>query len=407
MLRAPGGEQHTLTADGRMVCELRRSEQSMSASSQGVCCVQAGLRSPPTFRKKDCAQLKKDEENHQRDILHSYILPSRKEVSMANYAIMRMEKRKLATVGRICKHNERLKKEYKSNPDIDPEKRELNYHIIRPKTTYRNAVLARIEEAGARRRKDSVVLQDCFIGATPDWIKAKTAKEQEAYFRYAAEFFVKKIGKENIVSAVVHMDEATPHMHLCFVPITANGRLSSKDIVGGPTGLSKWQDEFYEHMSERYPDLTRGTPARVSHRQHIPVYMFKNAGLLYDHYEEIVQAIKDIGVINSSKKKDAAIALLGRYAPEMAKLKEQLKATDKQISYLEGTVDLERQNTRYFKNENAEKGEVIREKNQQLYELNRKQKELEKIISMIPPEVLEQIRRREIEASRKGGREKS
>lgn len=99
---------------------------------------------------------------------------------MANYAIMRMEKRKLAAVGRICKHNERLKKEYKSNPDIDPEKRELNYHIIRPNTTYRNAVLKRIEEAGTRRRKDSVVLQDCFIGATPDWIKAKTAKEQEA-----------------------------------------------------------------------------------------------------------------------------------------------------------------------------------------------------------------------------------
>lgn len=326
---------------------------------------------------------------------------------MANYAIMRMEKRKLAAVGRICKHNERLKKEYKSNPDIDPAKRELNYHIIRPNTTYRNAVLKRIEEAGARRRKDSVVLQDCFIGATPDWIKAKTAKEQEAYFRYAVEFFVRKIGKENIVSAVVHMDEATPHMHLCFVPITENGRLSSKDIVGGPAGLSKWQDEFYEHMAERYPDLTRGTPARVSHRQHIPVYMFKNAGLLYDHYEEIVQAINDIGVVNSSKKKDAAIALLGRYAPEMAKLKEQLKATDKQISYLEGTVDIERQNTRYFKNENAEKGEVIREKNQQLYELNRKQKELERIISLIPPEALEQIRRREIEARKKGGRERS
>ena len=37
---------------------------------------------------------------------------------MANYAIMRIEKRKLGAVGRICKHNERLKTEYKSNPDI-------------------------------------------------------------------------------------------------------------------------------------------------------------------------------------------------------------------------------------------------------------------------------------------------
>ena len=97
------------------------------------------------------------------------------------------------------------------------------------------------------------------------------------------------------------MDEKTPQMHFCFVPITKDGRLSSKEIIGGPKGLSKWQDEFYDHMAKQYPDLTRGTPARVSHRQHVPVYMFKNAGILYDHYQEILDAINDIGLINNSK----------------------------------------------------------------------------------------------------------
>lgn len=310
---------------------------------------------------------------------------------MANYAIMRMEKRKLASVSRIGKHNEREKEKYKSNPDIDPERTHLNYHIIAPTTSYRNAVMERIAEVGAKRRKDSVVLQDCYIGASPDWIKEKPAEEQEAYFRHAEAFFEKKIGKENIISAVVHLDEGTPHMHLCFVPITKKGRLSSKDIIGGPTGLIKWQDEFYEHMAERYPDLTRGTPARITHRKHIPPYMFKNAAELYAHYEEIVSAINDIGLINSGKKKDAAIKLLGRYAPAMVKLQEQLKATDKQIKYLEGSVDIERQNTAYYKSENAEKEEIIWEKNQQLLELNRKQKELQKVISRIPPEILEQF----------------
>lgn len=320
---------------------------------------------------------------------------------MANYAIMRMEKRKLAAVGRICKHNERLKDKYNSNPDIDLARTKLNYHIVKPRTSYRNAVLKRIEEVGAKRRRDSVVMQDCFIGATPDWIKAKNEKEQEDYFRCAVRFFENKIGKENIISAVVHMDEATPHMHLCFVPITKNGRLSSKDIVGGPKGLVKWQNEFYEHMAKEYPDLTRGTPVRVSHRQHIPVYMFKCAGELYDHYEEIVQAINDIGMFNGSKKKDAAISLLGRYAPEMAKLKDQLKTTDKQIKYLEDSVRLEKDKTAYFKGENEEKDEVIYEKNKQLYDLNKKQKELEKVISRIPPEVLEKIKENELEARKK------
>jgi septal ring factor EnvC (AmiA/AmiB activator) len=128
--------------------------------------------------------------------------------------------------------------------------------------------------------------------------------------------------------------------------------------------------------------------------------MFKNAGILYDHYEEIVKAIQDIGVFNSGKKKDAAIALLGRYAPEMAKLKEELKATDKRIEYLEGSVRIEKQNTAYFRGECAEKEDIIWEKNRQLLELNRKQKELERMIALIPLEVMEQLKKQELAARR-------
>ena len=115
---------------------------------------------------------------------------------MANYAIMRIEKRKLPSVGRINKHHERLKEEYKSNPDIDRGRTGMNYHIIAPSLPYRDAVLARIEQAGARRRKDSVVLQDCFVGGTPDWLKAKSREEQREYFSHAYQFFEDNFGKE-------------------------------------------------------------------------------------------------------------------------------------------------------------------------------------------------------------------
>ena len=67
---------------------------------------------------------------------------------MANYAIMRIEKRKLPSVGRINKHHERQKEEYKSNPDIDRGRTGLNYHIVQPPGPYREAALARIEQAG-------------------------------------------------------------------------------------------------------------------------------------------------------------------------------------------------------------------------------------------------------------------
>ena len=254
---------------------------------------------------------------------------------MANYAIMRMEKRKLPSVGRICKHHERLKDEYKSNPDIDTKRVSMNYHIVEPKGSYRDMALAHIEQAGARRRKDSVVLQDCFVGGTPDWLKAKSYGEQREYFNHAYQFFERNFGKENIISAVVHMDEATPHMHLCFVPITDKGRLSSKDIIGGPQGLVRWQDRFYEHMSQRYPDLSRGLPQKQTHRKHVPPYMFKLTAELYNHYDEICHAINSIGAFNGGRKKAEAIALLGRYAPEMTLLKAQVASTDKQIASLE------------------------------------------------------------------------
>jgi len=323
---------------------------------------------------------------------------------MANYAIMRIEKRKLGAVGRICKHNERLKTEYKSNPDIDPERSHLNYHLVTPKDNYRKEVLDRITHAGARMRKDSVAMQDCFIGATPEWIRAKPPEEQREYFEHAVRFFENHFGKENIISAVVHMDEATPHMHLCFVPLTRDGRLSSKELIGGPKGLTKLQDQFYVYMQNKYLDITRGIPARISKRTHIPVYMYKNAGMLYDHYEEILKAINDIGVFNSGKKKEEAIALLGRYAPEMAKLKDQLKVTDEHISYLERTLSDESENLRFYRSDNYEKELTIKEQNQKLYELNQKQKQLEKLVSRIPPDYLEQIRKNELKARKERSR---
>lgn len=316
---------------------------------------------------------------------------------MANYAIMRIEKRKLPSVGRICKHHERQKDEYKSNPDIDPERAGMNYHIVEPPGPYRDAVLARIEQAGSRLRKDSVVLQDCFVGGTPDWLKGKSREEQREFFNHAYQFFERNFGKENIISAVVHMDEATPHMHLCFVPITPKGRLSSKDIIGGPQGLVQWQDRFYEHMHQRYPDLSRGIPKKQTKRKHIPPYMFKLTAELYKHYDEICQAINSIGAFNNGRKKEEAIALLGKYAPEMTQLKAQVASTDKQIADLERELEFVTDGRAMAWEANKDYQKELEEANDKLYQLNREQKKLERIISQIPPELLAQLAKNERE----------
>ncbi len=72
----------------------------------------------------------------------------------------------------------------------------------------------RIEQAGCRTRKDSTRFVDTLITASPEFFKKKSPKEIQAFFQRAADFLIGRVGKENIVSAVVHMDEKTPHLHL-------------------------------------------------------------------------------------------------------------------------------------------------------------------------------------------------
>ena len=71
------------------------------------------------------------------------------------------------------------------------------------------------------------------------------------------------------------MDEKTPHLHLCFVPLTADGRLSAKEIIGNRKNLVRWQDEFWQHMVKQYPELERGESASQTGREHIPPRIFK------------------------------------------------------------------------------------------------------------------------------------
>ena len=57
--------------------------------------------------------------------------------------------------------------------------------------------------------------------------------------------------------------------------LTPDGRLSAKDIVGNKKKLTWWQDKFWEHMVQKYPDLERGESASQTGRDHIPPRIFK------------------------------------------------------------------------------------------------------------------------------------
>lgn len=316
------------------------------------------------------------------------------------YAIMRISKCKSGAIGRLEKHHERKKQEYKSNPDIDQTRSSQNFHIKPPPDSYKGFIQERIQEVGCRVRKDSVLMQDSFCSASPEFFQGKSQLDISLFFRRAYAFYTEKFGEANIVSSVVHMDEKTPHMHICFVPITKEGRLSSKTVIGGPQGLSKLQDEYYEHMASFYPELKRGIPKYLTHREHLPVYLFKNADLLMEHFDEISQAINDIGLFNGKAKRSEAIELISRYAPEMAKMKEQIKSVNNHVDHLKGEIRVQKDIGGYWKEKTEELEDEIKERDNRIFELQSKQQKLQQQINRLPPGLLDELERQEKERRR-------
>ena len=132
----------------------------------------------------------------------------------AQYAILRFAKYKGPTISRIEAHNERTKEFYASNPDIKTELSKYNFHLVKPNGKYREEADGLIRETGCKARKDSVRMVETLITASPEFFAGKKPGEVRAFFEYALEFLKTKQAAETIVSAVVHVDEKTPHMHL-------------------------------------------------------------------------------------------------------------------------------------------------------------------------------------------------
>ncbi|WP_235356449.1 MobV family relaxase [Bacillus thuringiensis] len=142
-----------------------------------------------------------------------------------------MQKFQISDVQGIQKHNQRQGKS-KSNLDIDYSKSEQNYDLLnQQKIRYESTIKQEISERVKRKpRANSVVLSEFVVTASPDYMHSLSLEEQKRYFESSLDFIQKRYGKQNTLYAMVHMDEATPHMHIGVMPITEDNRLSAKDM---------------------------------------------------------------------------------------------------------------------------------------------------------------------------------
>ena len=238
----------------------------------------------------------------------------------AQYAILRFAKYKGPEIGHIESHNERTKEKYASNPDVDTSRSHFNFHLVTPQRKYRAEAEKQIAEAGCRTRSDSVRVVEALVTASPEFFKGKKKSEVKAYFQEALDFIREHQDPKNIISAVVHMDEKTPHMHLCFVPLTEDKRLSAKEIVGNKKKLTQWQDRFWEHMVKKYPDLERGESASETGRDHIPPRVFKEMTRLTKQKDKLEDLLTGINPFNAKSRAEEIRKILDTYLPSVEKM---------------------------------------------------------------------------------------
>lgn len=308
------------------------------------------------------------------------------------YAILRFEKRKGGPASALEKHHERKKERYASNPDIDSSRSHLNYHLVEPRLKYYGEIQTRIEKAQrgntkCKVRKDSVKFIDTIVTASPEFLAAMSPEEVRRYFERALKFLQKEVGAENIFSAVVHMDERNPHMHLCFVPLTKDNRLSAKEIMGGRDKLVQWQDKFHDFMAEEFPQLERGQSAAVTKRKHVPTWLYKQAHQLTGEMKQIRTEIKNIGTLNAGKQREKILKLLIDWYPQVNAFEAKLRPYDAQLKIMEQNETILRQNeqrAQWLQQQERQEKESL------LYEL----REYQDFIESIPEDVFDELKQR-------------
>lgn len=233
------------------------------------------------------------------------------------FCIMRTEKRKRTDIGGIQRENTRTATEY--NNKVAPGMDALNVNLIQS-NDWMQDIQAEIDRAGAKTRANSVLALDTLYTASSEFFQGKTKGENDTFFRDCLKFHERHFG--HIISAVIHYDETTPHLHVISVPLTQDGRLSARDVIGNKAKMSKAQDEFFEQVGKGY-GLERGIHMDGQEKKkHISAQEHE----LREIRQKIARGQEELEAIEHSKETARTRAQTARQiATELQKEVEQLQ----------------------------------------------------------------------------------
>ena len=228
--------------------------------------------------------------------------------------VLHMDKFKKEAVRGIQSHNLRERKSH-SNPDIDYHRSAGNYELLESASDdYAHAVQNRIDDLLLAKavRRDAVHMCGLIVSSDREFFWRLGTEETRRFFEESKAFLTEFVGKENVISAMVHMDEKTPHMHFLHVPVTKDGRLNAKGIYTRDS-LKMLQTEFHRYLHNKGFAIQRGVEQEPgAKKKHLNTREFKQQqeelnGMRAEMRELGREALTLIGEMGLRRDKEAAL----------------------------------------------------------------------------------------------------
>lgn len=222
-----------------------------------------------------------------------------------NYAIFRSEPiYTLSDLAQIGSHNKREKKAYNSNPDIKLELTKDNIQLVPLNEKYvkgfyeltkeykkEHETKMKNERPDRKRtfkqmldKSKNVVADELLFTATHTFFENMSKEDIKKWADTCMEFVYNDLGytKDQVLHAVVHMDEKTPHVHCVVVPLIRKYdnrckkekyTISKKAYIKDKIHLSELQDKYHKRLTDKGFDLERGI--KNSDNEHISIKEYK------------------------------------------------------------------------------------------------------------------------------------
>ena len=219
-----------------------------------------------------------------------------------SYAIIRNEKLTRTEAKGSYVHNERRTRGH-TNKDIDSEKTHLNYYLKKNELSYIKEFdrLKKENHLQGHIRSNSIIMCEMLFTSDKEFFDKIGEKETKRYFEESYNFICsyKNLAEKNIISAVVHLDEGTPHMHLIYIPVIHTkdkerkeiDKICCRDFWKGRDSYRQLQNAFFEYITSKGFEIERGLPVEETGAKHEKIENLKKV-TNFENTKKILDNIK-------------------------------------------------------------------------------------------------------------------